>query len=301
MFFTTFRSITELFILVLIGFVMFKKGLIGRDGIRSMNSILIHLSISALMLKSFQSEMLWNNASALIYGIGYSFLFQLTLIALSFVLIRKGEDASVDRSCIAFNNVGFIAMPVIGAVFGDMGVFYASCSVFVFNIVFWIIGLGPIMMTGERSAEMVRKNLFSDRTLVTVIAALLLILKIRLPEIIMSPVNYLSGLNAPIAMINTGCIIASCDIRAVVSKRVIWVSFLRLVVSSALCCLLLKIVIIDDLAFRSFALMASCSTGSFIPILAEQYDKNTARASGCFLVTTLGCIITMPMIMLLFG
>ncbi|MDD5832268.1 MAG: AEC family transporter [Clostridiales bacterium] len=301
MFFTTFRSITELFILVLIGYIMFKKGLIGKDGIRSMNSILIHLSVSALMLRSFQSDMLWNNASALVYGIGYSFLFQLTLIGLSFILIRKNaEDASVDRSCIAFNNVGFIAMPVIGAVFGDMGVFYASCSVFVFNIVFWIIGMGPIMMTGERSAEMVKKNLFSDRTLVTVIAALLLIFKIRLPEIIMSPVNYLSSLNAPIAMINTGCIIASCDIRAVVSKRVIQVSFLRLVVSSLLCCLLLRFVIRDDLTFRSFALMASCSTGSFIPILAEQYDKNAARASGCFLVTTLGCIITMPLMMLLF-
>ena len=81
----------------------------------------IHLSVSALMLKSFQSDMLWNNALALVYGIGYSFLFQLTLIGLSFILIRKNaEDASVDRSCIAFNNVGFIAMPVIGAVFGDI-------------------------------------------------------------------------------------------------------------------------------------------------------------------------------------
>ncbi len=297
MFLITAKSIFQLFLLIVSGMLAYKTGIVKKDGLKAINGVLLHLALPATLLKSFQMEILFENRMLLGTALGLTVIYQVLPILLSFVLIRKNPDAGVERASVAFTNNAFIAIPLLTAIFGEIGTFYSSASNVISSILVWTVI--PMMLTGEFSVKTFIKKVCNDKIAVCVFAFILLMLNVRLPELILTPVDYLSAMTSPLAMISIGIVIASSDIRKIFTKRIIWISFLRLVVTTLIICAVLRLIVKDETTFLCFCVLSAAPSGSLITILAEEAGMNTDKASGIFMMTTIACSVTIPLLVLL--
>ena len=168
----TLRSILDLCLLMLTGFAAFRFKIIKKEGLNTMNGVLLNIALPATMLKSFQMDLLFEKKELLVSALGLSLLCQLLSIALPFILIRKGPDRNVERSAVAFSNNAFIAIPLLTSIYGDIGTFYAS-ALNVISILF-VFSVQPLMISGKFSAKDVARKTLNNKVIITLAAVALL-------------------------------------------------------------------------------------------------------------------------------
>ncbi|MDO4962001.1 MAG: AEC family transporter [Eubacteriales bacterium] len=297
MFLITSKSIIQLFLLILAGILLYKLRIVKDEGLPTINGILLHAALPALLFRSFQMDILFENRSLLTEALGLSLFYQLFTLLLCFIFIRKGDDKGIERCSAAFTNNAFVAVPLLSSIFGDVGAFYASATNVISSFLIW--SLIPMMLTGRTSAKEFIKQVFNDKVIVCIFALILLLLNIRVPDMIMTPIGYLANLTTPLAMISIGMVIAASDIKGLINGRVMWISFLRLIVTTFIVCFALKLFVKDNVQFVSFCVLTATPTGTLTTILAENAGINSEKASGIFLVTTIFCAVTIPLTVLI--
>ncbi len=291
----TIESIIQLCLLIIVGIIFFKIGLIKQESTDSISAILVHLSLPALLLRSFQSDILFENKGMLLPALGISALVQGMITVLGFVFVRNHTDANVERASIAFTNNSFIGIPLIGSILGEIGVFYGNAFNTISALIFFSVL--PAMLSGTVSVKECIRKTFNDKVIVCIIAIILLIADIRLPEFIMTPVGWLADLTSPLAMLLVGCIIATSDFSHMFNLRVVWVSIVRLVISPIIICIPLALLLKDNTpALLAFGILSAMPTGTLVTVFAEQEGANTELSSGIYLLTTVACAATIPMI-----
>ena len=293
----TLRSILDLCLLMLTGFAAFRFKIIKKEGLNTMNGVLLNIALPATMLKSFQMDLLFEKKELLVSALGLSLLCQLLSIALPFILIRKGPDRNVERSAVAFSNNAFIAIPLLTSIYGDIGTFYAS-ALNVISILF-VFSVQPLMISGKFSAKDVARKTLNNKVIITLAAVALLIADIHLPRFIMTPVGYLGSLTTPLALLSIGAGIAQSEPSHMFNGRVVWISFLRLIVVPLIICFIFRLFSQDPTVLLCFYILASTPTGSLTPIYCEQEGIAADKASGIFLLTTIACVVTIPFIVFL--
>ena len=90
---------------------------------------------------------------------------------------REGYDLSIEKFAVTYDNCGFIGVPLGYALFGNIGVIYATVFVAVFHILCWTHGIMLLDKGGFRLKKLI------NPCLIAVIAGMVFfIFQIRLPE-----------------------------------------------------------------------------------------------------------------------
>lgn len=293
----TAKSIIQLILLIFAGLVGYKLKLIKREHLDTVNAILMHLALPALLLESFQSDVLFNGKSILLPALGMSVILQALSLLLGFVFIRKSPSANIERASVAFTNNAFVAIPLLSSIFGELGAFYACAFNAISSLVFFSVL--PAMISGHFSAKECLIKTFNDKLIVCLFAILLLAADIRIPELLMTPIGWLADVTTPLAMIIIGCIIGYSDLRHMFNPRVIWITVLRLLIVPVIICAAFIFMIRSHEMLLSFCVLASTPTASLVTIYAEQDGLDTSVSSGIFLLTTILSAVSIPLIVLL--
>ncbi|MBQ8933254.1 MAG: AEC family transporter [Lachnospiraceae bacterium] len=294
---TTARSILQLSLLILIGIFAFRIKLIRKEGILSVNNILLHLALPATLLHSFQMEILFENKELLLSAFILSIMFMALNFVLAYIIVPRGPGCQAARASVAFTNNGFIGIPLLTAIYGDIGTFYASVS----NVVgcIYVFGMLPLVLSGSFSLrDLVTKSL-NDKMIVCLIAMLLLFADIRLPEFFMAPVGNLASMTTPLALISVGTILAESHFRDMFSRRVIWFSCLRNLLLPVIAGLCFRFVSSDPVMLTSYYVLAATPTASLAVVYTEQAGLPTEEISGVFLLTTIASAFTIPLVVLI--
>ena len=136
------NQIIILFLLMIVGGYARKKGLLNDNLADGLSGILMYLALPALIVSSFifefSSYMLRN--AFLVLGISV-FVHAILLLLNKIAFIRYRFDK---RNVLTFSgifpNAGFMGLPLIYAIFGQIGVFYASIFMVPYQILFWTYG-----------------------------------------------------------------------------------------------------------------------------------------------------------------
>ena len=297
-FLITFGQIFELFLLILLGALLWKLGLIFGEAKKSLSGILINLVIPAVILNSFQAESDTSKLEVLLEAFLLSVAAHLLLIFLSSVFIPKKNNpqAAMERLCAAYTNAGFMGIPLLTALFDVQGAFYASIYVTVFHLFLWTHGVYSLSRGGEEKGRL--KKLLSPTVMTVGVSLVLYLLGIRLPRLIMEPVQWLAGMNTPLAMLVTGASLASCGLGALFeNRRIFYVTALRNLILPAILVLLFKVFGLLSTASVCVLIAACCPTAAVIPMIALQYGQDEQRASGIFAMTTVLSLFTIPLFM----
>ena len=298
-FFITFQQVVELFLIILVGAAAYKTGVVRSEVKKDLSSILINLVIPAVILYSFQTQMELSRLSVLGEAFFLCALVHVLLIAGSWLLLpaRHSADYAIERICTIFTNAGFMGLPLLGALFGEEGTFFASVYVAVFHLFLWTYG--AFSLSKENSIRQSLKQLCSPTIAAVALALILFFADIKLPEVLLTPTGYLADLNTPLAMLATGVSLASYRLSDFFrSGRVYYIAALRLCILPALLLACFRFLGYMDTAGVCVLVAAACPTGALAPMVALRYGHNEQISSGVFAVSTLLSLFSIPIFVL---
>lgn len=138
----TAQQVAELFILMGLGALGAKTGLLRPEGKQTLSNLLVNLVVPAMIINSyrmdFSPEILRNLLAAFALSILSSLLG--LVITLLFTARSKDSRTPIFRFACIFSNAGYMGLPLISALFGSEGLLYASAYFTIFNLLLWTLG-----------------------------------------------------------------------------------------------------------------------------------------------------------------
>ena len=303
MFSIVFQQVFIMFLLMLIGFVYAKATGMKKEECNRICNILLMVVTPCLLLSNlqrpFQKEILWELLFSLILAVASSFL---AILSARFLFLPKagGENRRIERYGASFGNVGFIGIPLVTCIFGAEYAVYAVVFVVVFHVLSWTVGVG--ILKGSFRAMSWKEAFLNPGVLSCLVAVPLFVLNITLPSPIGSVVHYLSSLNTPLAMLVCGFFIAGVDWKRFGDKGILYTSLIRLVLIPFLTMLLYWALGIHRFIEGGAVLVlvnliaSACPSAIATSMMAARYGLDGEYASVIVAVTTVGCLLTVPLI-----
>ena len=307
-FLSTFLIVVLIVVLAVPGFVLRKVKLFGERAAGVLAVLLLYVSqpslmVSSLLSESFSASMLVNFA----WVFGFAIVLQLLVyFAAKLIFLRVGE-LPARRVCVAasyLGNVGFMGIPVMQMLFPEEGILVLYAVVFniAFNAMAWTLGIYAV--SGERRAVRPLKILLNPPTVATVIALPFFFCNVQMPSQILTVFSYLGDMTLPLSMIILGVRLTDVHLRSLFCDlKVYLASGVKLVLSPLLSfgvLLLVDFVFpLDRFVIIALFVIAAMPTASSVLNFAERYGGDTETAACTTLMTTVLCIVTIPVLMLL--
>ncbi len=297
---TLAEQVGVLFVLIAVGFTLTKCKLIDRKNITGFANIILYIATPVIVVKSFMTtEFNAKNIASLGIAVGCACISHLIGIALSFILREKDKDTQVVwRFGTIFSNASYVGIPLTYAVIGEEGVFFASGYIIVFNIIQWTYGISLY----NKGATSKLKVLINPGTVAVLIGLPLFFLGVSfdsLPMVITTPVDHITNLNAPLAMIVAGYYMAVAPIAKGLTNHRLWLSIaLRNFIIPFIALVLFKhVFMLEGILLTSAVLSASAPVAVNTIVLAAKFDRDADSALRLVTLSTLFSIISMPIIL----
>lgn len=146
-------QIIKMFLLMMIGVICSKCGLIDAHGNRTLSNLLLMLINPLLLVNAFLKEFDSGIMPALLITALACALMHLIAIPIAHFAIRENgnPDYSIERFSAIYSNCGFVGIPLVNSLFGNKGVLLVSVYLIVFNVITWTHGL--TLITGDTSLK----------------------------------------------------------------------------------------------------------------------------------------------------
>lgn len=297
---TILYQIVIMFILIMFGFFLYKKGSFTKRGCNQLSNFVLSAVCPVLIFTSFQKELDEKLINGLLMAFLFSFFAHVILIVLGMIFCgkRRGEDAGVERFAVAYSNCAFLGIPLIQAVYGTDGIFYLTAYIAMFNLLSWTHGI--MTMTEKMNFKFALNAMKAPAVIATFIGLVFFFLQIRLPDVVMQPLNYIASLNTPLAMLISGMTIARSDLKNALKKSGIYLTgFLKLIAGPLLLLLVMLPFGADPVVANTILISAACPTATSTIMFATRYSKNAVYASEIFAVSTIVSAVTMPLVLMI--
>ena len=255
------KKITELFLILFATAALVKTGVFRADYSKVLSRITLYFVTPCVIFNSFQTRLTAEVQQGLVFAGGLAIAFQLLFFLVTAVLRRAWKASEVERASISFTNAGNLVIPLVAYALGQEWVIYVSAYILVFNVTFWTIGLRMFDSEGAFRIRMI-----------------------------------------------TGMVVGSMKLRDMVAnRRIFGVLFFRMILCSGLAVLLSVVVcrLGGNAMGKAFVIIpllsAIAPSASGINQLAILYNKDAQYASAINVLTTLSCVVTIPMWIWLFN
>lgn len=294
-------KIIALFLMIAVGYLVAALGVLDRETTRKLTDLLLGVVNPLLVFQCFQIQSTPEIARNIPIALGTSVLAFGAQFAVAFALVHgSGQQACFERLCVVFPSCGFLGIPIVSSLYGSEGVIYLSICVAFMNFLIWTVGI--LMISGRCSRKTLLKNVLSP-TLIGVLCGLLFfLLKLSLPEVLRAPVDSIAGMNTPLSMLISGALLYQADLKRCMRRGRGWLISAYGLLLCPLAVLFMMYWIPCAPAVRmTQVLAAACPVAATIPMLSVRYDMAVEHTACIFAMTTLLCIVTIPVVTLLGG
>ncbi len=287
-------------VILAVGAYAYKRNIIHDNGLKSLTNILLEIISPLLIFTSYQRDYNQEQVEGLITTFVLSFISIVIGIIISLIVIKESDkrDYLVERMAIMYSNCGFIGLPLMQALYGQLGVFYCTGFITAFNLICWSYGVS--MLEKLPLKEKVIK-IISGRNMIAIFVGLsFYFLSIRIPTTILLPLSSIGNMNGTLALVIVGATIMQNPIKSLFNNLR---SYYILIIHN----LLLPIVILFFLRYvnttemiKYIVLIAmACPVGATTTTFALKFNKDGLYASSLLGLSTIACIITIPIVILL--
>ena len=296
------RKIAELFCYMIMGFFLIRSHVLRKED----TAVITKLSINLIMPFSILGAFLVPYSADVLKGIGVAFLayalLQAVVLPAASLYGKITGGSAVETASIGYSNVGNLVIPLVSFVLGQEWVIYTSAYIFVFNLLFWTVG---IRMFERESAPGIGKILLNPNLLAVGAGLITLFTRLKLPEPVALAFSDVSAMVGPLSMMITGMMIGGMTFRGMFSnRRVFGVVFFRMILASGLAvfaaALVVRFLPVDRNIMMIILLGAMAPAASNINQVAILYNRDAGYASAINVLTTLSCIVTIPLWFMLY-
>lgn len=317
-------TISSVLIIILIGFIFTKKKILSEVTAENLSKIILFLAIPALSYNAFMqdmdSEKLNQSMSLLIWSI----IIHLALIFISSIIFKKYGKSEKDvlRMITIFGSTTVFGIPVIQAVYGDLGAMYASVFNLPYRALLYTYGYITISEV-KLKKENIGKIISNPVIVATFLGMGVWIFQKYLPQIsinengivrsygilridktaywLFKPMQYLAALNAPLSWLSIGITLAGVPLDETLKSKISWkysilkVSIIPMVLISIF--VGLKFIVgyeISYIAVATIVIMMATPAATVIATYAINFRKEPLLVSSCSLASSILAVVMIP-------
>lgn len=302
-FFTVFFQMLALLLMIGAGYFVTKKGMMDEHTNNQMSDMIVNIFNPLLMLASASDAVGQISMDALKLAICIAVgMFAVFIIAggiLSPLFEKDRQQRKIFQLMFVFSNVGFIGIPVISSIFGAEYVVYVTEFMLVYSFVFYTYGI--TLMDGKFSAASL-KSMINPGTVSGLLALGIIVFEVQLPEFLKTAVTYLGNVTSPMALVAVGFALANSDRKKIFGQPRLYVfSVVKLLVLPLMMLPLLRLVIRDTDLLAVCMVMFGMPVGNMPLILGNQRGMDVTACSAAIILSTVLCVLTVPVLMMFAG
>jgi len=296
------QQITMLGIVMLLGFLGVKTRYITPDLKNGISQVIIKftlplLNLTAITGQTMQADMLRNAVIIVlveVFVIGV--LFGLAnLVAKLFHL--PPATKTIHTLMSTFGNVVFLGYPLITALFGQEGLFYAIVYALVNDGFLWTAGVYMLAKSGAGDAKASFKKLINPNTVAFLVALIMLACGIKLPDVIHEPLAKVGSMTTWLAMLFIGITLGGIPLRGIYKKASIYfIVLVKMLLVPAILIFILSLFPIDRMLLSVLILQVAMPVQTIITVMAGEYHSDYQYAAECVFITTVASLVTLPAI-----
>ena len=302
-------NLAGLFIIAAVGFCFTKSGVLKEEYSTIFAQLLLRLTLPctifvSLVTREYDPSFVYDSMIIITIGlISFPILLFLFEYVAKLLGVKQGSRGTWSF-CATFSNSGFIGFPIALSLYGSEGLALAVMFNITFNI--HIYTLGAIVMshdgtsTGERPGMM--SIIFSNINIGLLLSLIFYFGQIQIPEIILTPLTYLSQITTPLSMLIIGIVLAKGSGAGFLTDLNAWSNTLvRLIICPAMLYLILKLMpITNPLISRIVILIMAMPAAGVSSMMAEIYHGDLNLTAKIMFIQNIVCLITIPFVCTLF-
>ena len=286
-----------------LGFFFRRIKLLNKESTNSLSKLTLNAACPCLIFSSIvgmDSSHKEDVGLLMIVGVAiYIFLAVVGIIA-SKLLAGKDKGAFyMILSLILFGQVGFMGFPLAEAFYGELGVSYMGILNIHFTVFMFTIGIYLISKSAGKTGKFNPMKMINSSTVGIVLAVILFFLDVKVPDVIMAPIDFIGQLMSPLAMIIVGSTLATYSFKEMFSNwRYYVIAILRLIIMPAIAFVVLHALY----GTSALTIISTISIGvppaATVTMMAITYGGDHKTASLASGLTTVMSIITIPLLWL---
>ena len=291
-----------IFSLIGIGFVTRRKGIVSREGQRSITDLVINVVLPCNIVTSFVQEL----PDSALRDCAMIFLISVGMEAMC-MLYAKAAYRNVEenkKKCLTYgilvSNAGFLGNPVAEGVYGPMGLMLASVYLIPVRVIMWSKGIA--IFSGESDRRQTLRKVLTHPCVIACMVGIVIMLADLLagvsivPEWLFDMLKTVGRCNTGLSMMVIGMILSDIDFAQLVDGLVIRYTVERLIVIPGVLGLILlglsRLGVVTGLAPNLAVLLAAMPAPATTSMLSSKYDCAPDFATKMVILSTLCSIPT---------
>lgn len=303
-FFTAFESVSVLFALILVGFVVGKTGLVSERGQADLTKLVIYVTLPATIINSMVRPLNSEDVYKLLQIIGITFISYVFIIGISYLITSKYKLPKNQRDILfvgaSFSNISFMGFPVLASLYGADIIFFASITQSIFFQVYaWLICLPILESTSkkEKTGFSIKSIFLKPGIVAVMIGLIIFISQVHPPSFVLKTLATASGATSPLAMITVGLMLSRSDLKKAISNKYLYyTSAIKLILIPCSVIFVFSSLGIRDIVLNIPAIELGMPTAALLAMLSGYAENDTSLASQQVFISSLFSIITIPVI-----
>ncbi|MBI9037271.1 MAG: AEC family transporter [Bacteroidales bacterium] len=307
---TIVNQIIILAILTLCGTIAYRLKILQDSAKNVIEKLVFYITLPLLIVTKLSSldftvEILRNGGIVIIST--YLILFIQVLvgkISAKLLMLRK-QQAVIHSLHSMMGNIVFLGFPLLDTLFpGGEAILYAALYQLVVNTVMWSYGVYHLNPNTKEKGLSNLKKLINPNTIALCIGLLMMILRIRFPQLLQVSLGGLGSTTLYLAMIYIGILLAQTKIREMIKSPSVYVlSFNKLFLLPVVFIFLFKFVFqvlnleINAIAFSVLILESAMPCMVILVLLAKRYGGDDKLAMKNFFVSTIISLLSLPFVL----
>lgn len=294
-------AMIKLVLALAVGFFFRKINLLTDEATGAMSNLTLNAACPCLIFSSIVGmDGSRKDEVGLLMIVGVAIYIFLAVVGIIAALFLAGKNKGLFYmifSLILFGQVGFMGFPLAEAFYGELGVSYMGILNIHFTIFMFTIGIFLCSRSGGKNEKFNPLKMINSSTIGIVLAVIIFFLGVKVPDIILAPIDFIGQLMSPLAMIIVGSTIATYPFRKMFSNWKYYViAILRLVIMPAAAFLILH----SLYGTSALTVISTISIGvppaATVTMMAVSYGGDHETASLASGLTTILNIVTTPLL-----
>jgi len=296
------NQIVLMFCLMLVGVLINKLEFMHSQTSSDLTNVLLYIVSPCLIINAFEQPYSGSRIKQFLLAVAGVFLLYIVEIIVAKLVFGRMKNQNLRRIAqygSIYSNAGFMGIPLISALFGSEGVFFAVVSLAAFNIFSWTQGVSLFNDEKNGSAEKTdwRQVLLNPNIIAIFLGILIFVFSVKIPSIPNQVIKYVGSINTPLSMIVIGNSLANIKFsRDMLNKEIGLTILLRNLLFPIIGIVLLKVLGVTGIAFYTTIVMAACPVAGLVVLFTLQADGDTAPAISLMSLSTILSLITIPMV-----
>lgn len=294
-------AMIPLYIMAIIGFTARKLRVFNRHANQVLTQLMLYITLPALILFSlhttFSFDLLINFIWLVIMSIFVLFISVFTAACLRKKAALPAKQKSVFESLIIFGNQGFIGFAVIYILMAEQGIIYLTMFNICYLILIWTYGI--YLFTKHKQSINWSLLFFNPGILATLVGLGMLVLPFSWPGIMLTTFEEVGKMTIPLSMILIGSFLADIkktDFIQYGKNRYIWLAAILKLIILPLALVVFVFLPVPHALIIVAMLTSAMPSATTTSIYAQKFGADASFASFGVILTTILCIMTIPII-----